>query len=168
MNHREFNRKLFAYKLVVVPVLMLVYGIVVSQGLRMTIPILATKLYRIPLPGFSRLEHFKNLRDLDMAHLLAMFMLAFVWLLLSHLLEIYFFGPPTNVRLDPSKYVRFISRLAAILLITDVAMFYRGISEQGGLLDSGGSVTPIIATIAYSALLVSVAFFHVMFKHRVL
>jgi hypothetical protein len=162
-----FNGKLFLFNCLVVPVLLLIYGIVNSQGMRVSIVTLGMKLYRVPLPGFSYLERLKNLRDLDLAHVFSVFMLVAVWILTTALVEHLLFGVRSDSRLNTRLHTRFLYCLSATVLICDVAMFYRGIADQGGLLDEAGGVTPIIATVGYSGLLAFVAYFHVMLKKRI-
>jgi hypothetical protein len=163
----KFNFKSIAFTCFAVPMLLLIYGIVNSQGMRMAIAILGMKLYRVPLPGFSYMERVKNLRELDLAHVFAFFMLIAVWILSTALVEIMLFGARSNERLKTRTHIRFLYCLSAVVLICDVAMFYRGIIDQGGLLDANSSVTGIIATIGYSGLLAFVAYVHVMLKRQV-
>jgi len=167
MDENRFNGKSFLFNCLVVPVLLLIYGIVNSQGMRMSIAILGMKLYKVPLPGFSYLERLKNVRDLDLAHVFAIFMLIAVWILSTALVENLLFGVRSDSRLNMRIHTRFLYCLSAVVLIADICMFYRGIADQGGLLDEAGGVTPIIATLGYSGLLAFVAYFHVMLKKRI-
>jgi hypothetical protein len=164
----RFNFQSFTFNCLAVPVLMLIYGIVNSQGMRLSIAILGMRLYRVPLPGFSYLERLKNLRDLDIAHVLAFFMMVSVWFLSTALVDVMLFGVRSHERLNARTHLRFMYCLSAVVLICDVAMFYRGIIDQGGLLDDNAGITGVIATIGYSGLLAFVAYFHVMLKRRVL
>lgn len=161
----RFNGKSLIFSIATVPVLILIYSVVNAQGLRLTIVTLGTKLYKLPVPGFSYFEHLKNLRDLDLALVLALFMLCAVYVLTNAMVEILLFGPHMDERLNVNAHVRFLTCLSSALLLIDTCMFYRGISEQG-LLDDGGGVTPLVATVGYSGLLIFVAYFHVMLKRR--
>jgi hypothetical protein len=163
----RFNAKSFVFGMLVVPMMILIVGIVNAQGVRVSIVTLAMKLYKVPLPGFSYLEHIKNLRDLDLAFIFAMFMLVAVWFLSTALVEILLFGVQSDERLNMRNHLRFLYSLAAAILIVDTCMFYRGISDQGGLLDATGGLTPVFATIGYTGLLAFVAYFHVILKHRI-
>jgi hypothetical protein len=167
MVANSFNWKSLGFNIMVVPVLGLLYGIVNSQGMRVSIVTLALKLYKIPLPGFSYLERIKNIRDLDLAHIFALFMLVAVWILSTALVELLLFGVRSDARLNMRANVRLLYCLSAMVLICDVAMFYRGIGDQGGLLDAGGGATALIATVGYSGLLAFVAYVHVMLKRRI-
>lgn len=162
----KFNGKSLIFSLATVPVLVVIYSVVNAQGLRITIPALSMKLYRLPMPGFSYMEHLKNLRDLDLAIILAMFMLCAVYVLTNAMVEIFLFGPADDERLNVGLHVRFLTCLGSALLLIDTCMFYRGISDQG-FLDDGITITPIIATIGYTSLLIFVAYFHVMLKRRI-
>lgn len=162
----RFNYKSFFFSVATVPVLMLIYGIVNSQGMRMSIVTLAMKLYKVPLPGFSYLEHLKNMRDLDLAHIFAIFMMVAVWMLSTALLELHLFGGKSHPHLNERLHQRILYALSATVLLCDIAMFARGIADQGGLLETAGGVTPVIATVGYSGLLAFVAYMHVMLKHR--
>ncbi len=161
----RFNGKSLLFSIATVPALILIYSVVNAQGLRLTIVILGTKLYKLPVPGFSYLEHLKNLRDLDLALVLALFMLCAVYVLTNAMIEILLFGPHMDERLNANTHVRFLTCLSSALFLIDTCMFYRGISEQG-LLDDGGGVTPLVSTVGYSCLLIFVAYFHVMLKRR--
>jgi hypothetical protein len=164
---KNFNAKLILFNLLVIPVLGLTYWVVNSQGLRVSIAPLGLKLYRIPLPVFSFLERVKNLRDLDLAHVMAMFMLVAVWFLSKAIVEVYLFGVPTDGRFNERKHIRFLCCLSAMVIICDIAMFYRGIADQGGFLEADSGATPVIATIGYTGLLAFVAYFHVMLKRDI-
>jgi hypothetical protein len=162
----RLNGKSILFSIATVPVLILIYSVVNAQGLRVTIPALSTKLYKLPVPGFSHFEHLKNLRDLDLALILAMFMLCAVYVLTNAMVEILLFGPGDDQRLNVDLHVRFLTCLGSAMLLIDTCMFYRGISEQG-FLDEGVTITPIIATIGYTGLLIFIAYFHVMLKRRI-
>ena len=161
------NFKSFLFSVLVIPVLGMIYWIVNSQGIRISLPIFGTRLHKIPIPGFSFLQHYQNVRDLDLAHLFAVFMLFAVWVLSVALLEIHLFGIRADERLNMRYHIRFLYCISAIVIITDILMFYRGIADQGGLLDASGGLTPLIATVGYTGLLAFVAYVHVMLKHHI-
>jgi hypothetical protein len=133
----------------------------------MSLAIFGMKLYRIPVPGFSYMQHYQNLRDLDLAHVFAIFMLFAVWVLGIALIEMLLFGVQADERLNMTYHVRFVYSIAGVVIVTDILMFYRGIADQGGLLDTNGGLTPLIATVGYMGLLAFVAYVHVMLKRRI-
>jgi len=162
------NYRSLLFTVFVIPLLGMIYWIVNSQGIRISIPIFGMKLYKIPIPGFSFLEHYKGLRDLDLAHVFAIFMLFAVWSLSVRLLKILLFGYETDQRINAEFHLRFLYCVFAVVIICDVIMFFRGIGDQGALLAGSGSLTPLIATIGYTGLLAFVAYVHVMLKRRFL
>lgn len=166
--YEKLNVKLIVLRAVTLPVLIVIYSVVIANGLRLSLPgALSMKLYKIPLPFLSLLEHYKNYRDLDIAIALAMVMLGVILFLSHSLLELLLFGPRTEQGLIAGTHARVLTVLCVVLVSVDLAMFYRGISESSGLFDEGGGTTPILATIGYAALLFAVAYADVMFKHRV-
>ena len=163
----KLNVKSIAFSLIVIPVVGTIVWIVNSQGIRISIAIFGMKLYKIPIPGFSYLGNFKNLRDLDLAHAFAIFMLFAVWMLSVALLEMLLFGVDDDKRMNVNNHIRFLFCISGVVILSDIVMFYRGIADQGGLLDSGGGLTSLIATVGYSGLLAFVAYVHVMLKRRI-
>ena len=168
-NHTlsKISVKSITFSLLVIPVLGMIYWVCNSQGVRISLPIFGMKLYRIPIPGFSFMQHYQNLRDLDLAHVFAIFMLFAVWVLSIALLEMFLFGVRADERLNMKCHIRFLYCISAVIIISDIVMFYRGIADQGGLLDASGGLTPVIATVGYTGLLAFVAYVHVMLKRRI-
>ena len=163
----KFNIKSFVFNAVTMPILTVIYSVVISRGLRISLPgALTFKLHKLPLPFFSNLEHYKNYRDLDVAVVIAMAMLAAVLYLSTSSLDLFLFGPRTEQRLVAAAHAKFLSILCPVMCFVDLALFYRGISETSGLFEEGGGATPILATIGYGALMFVVAYAHVMLKHR--
>lgn len=164
----KFNIKSWLFNAVTIPVLIVIYSVVISRGLRISLPgALTFKLYKLPVPFCSNLEHYKNYRDLDVAVVIAMGMLGGVLYLGTSLLELLLFGPKTEQGLVAAVHAKFLSILCPVLCFVDLGLFYRGISETSGLFEEGGGTTPILATIGYGALMFAVAYAHVMLKHRV-
>jgi len=163
---RAVNYKSLAFTVFIVFLLGMIYWVVNSQGIRISLPTLGMKLHKVPLPGFSILAHYKGLRDLDLAHMLALAMLIAVWFLSVGLLKVLLFGYEPNERLNASFHLPFLYCVSAIVIFTDLTMFYVGVADQGGLLTGSGGFTPLVATVGYAGLIAFVAYTHVMFKRR--
>jgi len=160
------NYKSLLFTVIFIPLLGMIYWIVNAQGIRMSIPIFGMKLYKVPFPGFSFLANYKGLRDLDLAHVFALFMLFAVWYLSVRLLKILLFGYDRQDGINAGFDLRFLFCVSAVVILIDVTMFYRGIADQGGLLTGTGGLTPLIATVGYSGLLAFVAYTHLMLQRR--
>jgi len=164
---RELNVKSILFCVLALPMLGTIYSHVNSQGIRGLLPIFGTRLHKMPVPGFSFMQHYQNLRDLDLAHVFAIFMLFGVWVLGIALMEMFLFGVRADARLNMKFHIRFLYCISSIVIITDLFMFYRGCVHQGGWEDSTGGLTALIATVGYTGLLAFVAYVHVMLKRRI-
>jgi hypothetical protein len=160
------NYKSLMFTAIVIPVLGLIYWIVNSQGLRLSISIFATKLYDIPLPGFSFLARYKGVDDLDLAHVFAIFMLFAVWFLTVRLLKMFLFGYEADARLNNTFHKGFLYSVSAVVILADLVMFYQGILDQTWGFGSAGGLTPAIATIGYTGLLAFLAYVHIILERR--
>jgi hypothetical protein len=159
------NWKLVVFNLVVLPVLGIIYWTINSIGLRLTIPALAFKVSKVP--GFSALRHYHGWRDLDLAHVAALGLLALVWVFTLLMFHVFMYGGFRRNNANESFVHGFVLTIGAVLVIVDAVMFYNGIGEQGSFFSNDGvSSMQIVLTIAYSATLLAVAFLHTLLENR--
>lgn len=155
--------KVIVFNLAVLPGLGLIYWTVNSVGLRLSVPVLATKLYKLPLPHFSRLGNYHGLRDLDLANIAALGMLVLVWIFTVLILHIVVRGGLKIGKINPDFTAKFVLTVGFILIVVDAATFFHGIGEQAGLLSGGGvSLMQILLTIAYTTVIFALAFLHLI------
>jgi hypothetical protein len=154
--------KAWLWKLITLPFLALIYLVVISEGLRLLVPVLGLKLHKLPLPGFSALRGFEGFYRLDMAHLFSVLLLWAVWYLWTVNLWILFAGPDffARTRWDPETYTKFVRGLGVVILGADAILFYVGMTQQmGGMFGGGGlSLSALLATVAYVGVIIFVSF----------
>ena len=162
---KTLNFKSVLFTCFVIPILGVIYWIVNSQGIRVSLPIFAMRLHKLPIPGLSYLRKWQNLRDLDLAHVFALFMLVAVWSLSSTVWRLLLYGDAPSNRIDPVLYRRCLFSIAAPVIMCDLLMFWRGAADQAGLFGGGGLI-PLAATIGYTGLLAFVSFRHVTLQDK--
>jgi len=162
---KRLNFRSFLWTCLVLPCLGVIYWMVNSQGARMKMPVLAIRLWKIPIPGFSHLRGWEGLRQIDLAHIFAMFLLFATWYLSCKVLTALLFDEVGhNPDTDAVVYRRIVYVLAGIIIPLDVVLFFYGVAEQGGW--GGGGFVPVFAAIAYAGVLGFCAFVHVNLKNN--
>lgn len=149
-------------KLAMLACLFLVYWVVDSAGVRAIAPDAATKLYKVPIPGFSLLEDYEWTFRLDVAHLLVIVLFAaslFACGVVVRLQLLGDIGRPVWLECDEQLYRQLVLGFAGFALLLDCVVFYCGASAQGGFL--GGdyivSLPTLFLTLAYAVALLGVA-----------
>lgn len=165
-SHRRsgFDVRVFAWNCVSLPCIAIIYWVINAQGLRMAMPIFATRLWKLPIPGVSYLANYEGLYRLDLAHVFALILLFSVWYLWIVLVKTLLYGNylAPDPKMNQKTYFCFLFTLAGILTLGDALLFYSGLSERVDTLwGTANPIVPILATIVYMAILAFVALVHV-------
>ena len=96
------------------------------------------------------------------SHMLSLVLMGGVWCSTSAAMKLLLYGPPKNAS---TFAVNFILTVATILLVFDSFVFYNGLSEMS-LFGAGFSLSVLLSTIAYSAVIATVAFAHATLSHK--
>jgi hypothetical protein len=157
--------KVVAINLFALPILGLIYWTINSIGVRLTFPVMAAKVYRVP--GFGFLRHYYGWQDLDLANIMALGLLAFVWALTVLMMHIFLYGSFCREDVNEQFVNKFIPVAGLVLVIFDAVMFCNGIGEQSGILGNDGvSPMQIVLTIGYSTAMLTLAFFHAYLENH--
>ena len=118
-------------------VLSVVYFAVIAEGLRMTVPALGLKLHKTP--GLTWLYDYEATHRLDLAHLLAVFLLIGVWTLWRRILELWLGNDDAfyEGRWHVDNHKRLVVALGGLILAADAALFsgYPNKPGQGSVSD---------------------------------
>lgn len=140
----------FAWQLATKTVLGVLYFAVISEGLRLLIPSLGTKIRKLPALGWF--ADYEATYQLDIAHFFAIFLLVAAWSLWGSLLRMWL----DIDRLNPTNQI-LIYVMATVILTADAWLFYLGMAELNWGSDSISSVA-LIATAAYVVVLMFVTY----------
>jgi hypothetical protein len=149
-------------------VLGLIYIAVISEGLRLLVPALGQKLYKLPIPGAVLLEDDEVGHRLDLAHGFSIFLLLGVFYLWGELLRFWLRpGEEAGEGWDSENYQTLITALGVAILGADGCLFYFSVSQMDW---SGGSfsLTALLATVAYLAVLVLASFTSLKLSQKVI
>jgi len=163
----RFSLKAFCWKVVTLIFIGLVYWTVNAEGIRLSMPVFATPLRKLPVPGFSHLRHWEHTYRLDLAHVFAMFMLFAVFHLLVLMIRIKLFGrdaPGLPNRIDFGLYRRIVFALGTLFVVGDCLLFYVGVRHHAGSWGGANSLVAIVATALYLGGLAFVSFTYVSFQ----
>lgn len=135
----------------------IIYWTIISEGLRLLMPVLGQKLHKASLPGFSYLDRFEATYRLDLAHGLAVFLFIATWNLWGMVLKS-MLGSDEHFRRygwNPQAFKRVVMVLGKVILCADAILFYIAMTQMGW---SGTvfSIPALIATAGYVAILVFV------------
>jgi hypothetical protein len=140
-----------------------IYLLVISEGLRLSVPPLAQRLGKIPF--LSMFRDYEATYRLDLAHIFAVGLLVAVLWLAERALHFYL--DPNGAFKDslwPAETLqRLVPVLCGVILGADLVLFYVGIANSGW----GGarlSFTALIATVAYAGVLTFVSFVSLSLK----
>lgn len=148
-------------------ILGVIYVSVISDGLRILLPDLGKRLYKLPIPLLDQLEFDEIGHRLDLAHVFAVVMLLAVFFLWGWLLRTWLRpGEDEDDGWDHANSQRLVFVLAVVILGADSYLFYRALAEY----DWGSeavSVPCVVATVAYCAVQVFVSFVSVVLHQQV-
>ena len=151
--------KAILVKGLMLPMILVVYLGMISEGFRVLIATTALKLYKLPVPGLIYLGRWAPWNKLDLAHILALFLCFasfYLWVVVLRA----FLGDEAVFRRsgwNPEAYKQFVLTLALIVLGGDLILFYTATVTFGW----GGvafSFTALIATVLYAAIIVFTSF----------
>lgn len=129
----------------------------IGEEVKILVPSLGIRLYKLPIPGFAMFRTYVELKRLDLALFMALFLFfAVSWLWRQVLRAILRTDDAFVVTgWDPVVYRKLILILGGVLLGADAILFYLGAAEYGW--GGGFSFSAIIATLAYAGVLVFVS-----------
>lgn len=140
----------WAWQFVSKAILGVIYLAVISEGLRLLIPALGQKLYK--LPGFGSLREFEATYRLDMAPFFAVFLLVAVFVLWRRLLAVWL--SERDIELW-TREERLIGVIGCVILGADAVLFYYAMAQLSW--GSSFSFSALIATAAYVGVIVFVS-----------
>jgi hypothetical protein len=158
--------KLWGFKLVKL-LIGIGYVAVIGEGLRMVVPALGIKLYKLPLLG--ALRQYQGWHDLDLALFAGMLLFALSSWIWCALLETWLYDNTALQVTDraAAKYEKFLGVLGSIILLSDACLFYRAMTFVGWGAKSF-SHSAALCTLAYLAVLVAVCVVSVNLKRNYL
>lgn len=161
--------KYWGWQLMTKGLLGLVYLTLVREGFVTVIPPLGLKLSKIP--GLAALDNFEATYRLDLAFVLAFFVMLAVFWLWSRVLALYMHGDDTAFQTDDPGFRRrreiIFYSLATAILVGDGVLFYIALTQSswGG---SYWSFTALLGTMLYVAVLIFVTIVAIDLKENVL
>lgn len=143
-----------------------VYFAVIAEGLRVVMPALGMKLYKIP--GLSVLQDFEGTFRLDLAHCLSIFLLIAVWMLWTKILEMWLECDESfqNSTWNATNHRRLIIVLGSVILFSDAFLFYVAVVELGWT-GSSLSFTALVVTSAYLGVIISMTYIGILLDQNV-
>ncbi len=153
--------KYYAWQVFSKTFLGVLYFAIISEGLRQLVPVLAQKLYKLPLLSF--LQDYEATYRLDLAPFFALFLLIAVWFLWGVVLKIWVLEHESEQYSDAHRLV--IATLAITILGADTYLFYAAVSQMGW--SSSFSLSAIVATAAYLGVLIFVLYVSENLRHEV-
>lgn len=165
----SLNWRVVLWNAITMPLIGLLYWVVNAQGIRSEFPVFARRLYQLPLPGLSRLRGYEGLHILDLAHVLAILLLGFVWYFWILVIRVWLYGedPVKDPSLNRSSYYVFIFTLSGVMILGDATVFYCGLFDHvGSMWGETNRFVPFVATMLYMGLLAAAAKVHVHLTHQ--
>lgn len=149
--------KYWAWQVVTKLILGVIYIAVISEGLRVIVPALGQKLYK--LPGLGALRDYEGTHRLDLAHFLAIFVLFAVFYLWDRILELWLESDEEfdDRGWNPEAHRRLVVVLGTVILGADACLFYVAMTQIGWR-GTTFSFSALLATAAYLAVLIFVSF----------
>lgn len=150
--------KYWAWEIVTKALLGMVYIAVISEGLRLLVPALGTRIWKA-IPWLRFLRDYEDTYRLDLAPILAIFVLIAVWYLWDKILQVFLHTDEAVATegFNPRPYRILVWTLGGIILCADAILFYTAmthVSWRGTMF----SFSALLATIAYLAVLVFISF----------
>lgn len=139
---------------------------VISEGLRLFVPALGQKLYRMPMLYF--LKNYQETRNLDIAPFLAIFFLISTWALIEQIIRMWVREKEAvkQYRWNPERQWQIVVGLGTVLVTADSILFYfavAGMSWGGSIF----SVSAFLATVAYLGVIVFTSYVSVCLSEDV-
>jgi len=149
--------KYWLWQIVTKLLLGMIYVAVISEGLRFLVPALGQKLWK--LPGLRMLKDYEDTYRLDLAPILSIFVLIAVWYLWDKILQVWLHSDRVFVAegFNPQAYRTLVLMLGCVILAADAVLFYTAMTHVGWR-GTVFSVSALLATAAYLAVLVFVSF----------
>lgn len=141
----------------------IIYLAVITEGLRLTFPVLAQKLYKLPLLGFLR--DYEVTYNLDLAPFFAMFFLVACFHLWERKLQFWLCPLENELGFEPTFHGFLLTVLGWAIIGSDAFFFYRAVSRMGW--GGGLSFTALIGTVAYVAVIVFVSYVSVCLRRKI-
>ncbi len=143
------------------------YVAIIGEGLRMVVPALGMKLYKLPFLGI--LHDYQGWHGLDLALFAGMLLFLLSSWIWCALLETWLYDKSALQMSDRSaaKYERFLAVLGAVILFSDACLFYRAMTFVAWGAQAF-SASALICTLAYVAVLVTVCAISVNLKRNYL
>ena len=136
------------------PILGLIYLAVISEGLRLLVPVLGQRLSK--LPALGSLEDYETTYKLDLAPFFAVFLLIAVWHLWNKVIEFWIARDDDNSWSNTDAHKFLVRILAFTILGADAILFYASVSQMGW--SSTFSVSALVATAAYVGVTIFVSY----------
>ena len=152
------HAKYWLWKFVTIVILAPIYCSVIAEGLRMLVPALGQKLYKLAIPGFAMFGQYQETRRLDLAIFMSVFLLVSVWWLWEQVLKVFL---TTDALFEESgwnaaNYTRVVLILGVVILGADACLFYVSLVQMGW----GAtrlSIPALLTTAAYLAVIIFVS-----------
>ena len=145
----------WAWQIISKGILGFIYLAVISEGLRVLVPALGQKVYKLPMLGMLR--EYEATYRLDLAPFFASFLLVGVFVLWPRIIAIWM--RDRNFR-DWSQEQRLVVSLGSGILFADAVLFYYAMTQMTwgqGVISFAG----LVATVAYVGVLVFVSWMSV-------
>jgi len=158
----------FLWKAVTFVVISPIYLAVIAEGLRISVPALGQKLYKVAIPGFHVFGEYVVTRRLDLAVCMALVLLFAVWWLWEQVLHVLLSTDEflAESGWDPDAYRRLVMALGFIILGGDSALFYGAIVISGWG-EGAFSLTALLATAVYLCVIVFVSLVSLKLRKRI-
>jgi hypothetical protein len=158
----------FMWDLVMTIILAIIYFAWGSQGIRHVLPASGMKLFKLPIPGFSELEHYETTYRLDTAHFAALILLVLSWLSWHFLLRLHI---SDELQKKFERWSWNLARIKPVLIVTatliiigDGGLFYAAFNHAA-FGETRFSATALVASLVYMTILVLVNFISLYFSH---
>jgi hypothetical protein len=139
----------------------IIYVSLISEGLRTIAPGLGQRLYK--QPGLNFLKDYKETYRLDLAPILAAFILVAVFYLWERILKIWL---SCDDEFEWKHDTILVVGLGSVILVADAICFYCAVAMDGW---SGSfiSISAFLATVCYIAIVVFVSYITVLLRSAV-
>ncbi|MEO9932368.1 hypothetical protein [Rhodopirellula bahusiensis] len=125
---------------------------VAAQGMREMVPVMRTRLYRLPFPGIENLRDYQGFSELDLSHLAsALLFLAVTFIWVRVLAELKGYGEVMGYRKTSVLIFGLYAGIAIIILGADAFVFYVGLASQGDGWNETPFYVPVGCTLLYAA-----------------
>ncbi|MFO0826139.1 MAG: hypothetical protein U0792_23985 [Gemmataceae bacterium] len=147
-------------RLLLVPLLLILYLTFSAEGLRNFSDVAATPLYKTGLWPLTVLGQFAETRKVDVAHLMCGLLMIVVWVSWEMLIEMYVNKKTLN------NLWRIIWIAGAVVLVGDAVLFWNGLAHSG-LLGGSGVFSATVITAVYVAMMMLIATWVLMLEGKI-